>query len=131
MSCVSLLMVSVLHNGSAMDPFTPTRGIRQRYPLSPHLFILCMERLSRDIDTIVQMRASSPIKIYPRGPSISHLICADEIILCTKINITSCQVVANTLYTYSVASGQMINFSKSYVFFLKNKTQSTKDFVSA
>ena len=45
MSCVSLTIISILFNGSMMDSFKPSRGIRQGDPLFPYLFILCMEYL--------------------------------------------------------------------------------------
>ena len=49
MSCVSSTTTSILINGSKMDSFQPTHGIRRGDPLSPYLFILCMEFLGAQI----------------------------------------------------------------------------------
>lgn len=46
MSCVSTLTTSILWNGEALPEIPPSRGLRQGDPLSPYLFVLCMERLS-------------------------------------------------------------------------------------
>ena len=50
MSCISSSSISILFNGGKLDKFQPTRGIRQRDPLSPYIFLLCMEFLGYLID---------------------------------------------------------------------------------
>ena len=45
MACISSTSVSILFNGGKLEPFTPTRGICQGDPLSPYIFILCLEYL--------------------------------------------------------------------------------------
>ena len=47
MSCISSVSTSILFNGGSLDPFKPFRGIRQGDPLSPYIFILCMEFLNQ------------------------------------------------------------------------------------
>ena len=50
MSCISSVSTSILFNGEALEPIYPSRGIRQGDPLSPYIFILCMEYLGQLIE---------------------------------------------------------------------------------
>ena len=50
MSCITTTSISILVNGSALQPFEPSRGIRQGDPLSPYIFVLCMKYLGHLIE---------------------------------------------------------------------------------
>ena len=50
MSCVTSTRISILFNEGALEPFKPSRGLRQGDPISPYLFILCMEFLGHLIE---------------------------------------------------------------------------------
>jgi hypothetical protein len=49
-------------NGELTEPFLPTRGIRQGDPISPYLFLLCVEVLSC---LMQQKEASGELKGIP------------------------------------------------------------------
>lgn len=106
MSCVSTTTIFILINGSVFQQFKPSRGIRQGDPLSPYLFILCMERLSRIIDLKVSDKEWQPISISLHGPSISHLFFVDNLTLLSKANPQACLAINHGLNNFYVKSGQ-------------------------
>uniref|UniRef100_A0A803NWR9 Reverse transcriptase n=1 Tax=Cannabis sativa TaxID=3483 RepID=A0A803NWR9_CANSA len=86
MSCVSTMSYSVLINGSPSKKFTLQRGLRQGDPLSPFLFLLCQEVMSRLILKAEQRGEIHGIQIARSAPSISHLMFADDTILFMRAN---------------------------------------------
>lgn len=120
MCCISTTLVSILINGCPTTFFSPTRGIRQGDPLSPYIFILCMERLSRRVDMAVDYLLWSPVKVAPHSPPISHLFFVDDMILCGEITPTTCDNISTIMRHFSSISGQQINYAKSRIFFSKN-----------
>lgn len=85
-SCISTLKISILVKRSKIDFFQPSRGIRQGDPLSPYIFILSMELLSRRIDHEMDILRWTPISICRNGPEISHLFFADDLLLFAKVD---------------------------------------------
>lgn len=54
MFCVASSSLSIVWNGVRLENFSPNRGLQQGDPMSPYLFVLCMERLSAMISQKVE-----------------------------------------------------------------------------
>lgn len=74
MRCVSSVSYAVLLNGSPLDVFSPSRGLRQGDPLSPYLFLLCAEGLSSLLSKACHEGLISGAPISARGVHLSHLL---------------------------------------------------------
>lgn len=127
MSCVSSTSTSILFNGGTLNPFLPLRGIRQRDPLSPYLFILCMEVLGRIIEDKCSKKIWKPMKASISGPTFSHLFFANNLLLFTKADTINCTSVREALDKFCMISGQKINSTKSKVFFSPNVDRDHRD----
>ena len=88
--CMSSAYFSILINGTSMGFFRSMRDLRQGDPLSPYLFVLGMDILSRLINKVVEGNFLSGCKIRGRGGEeeleLSHLLYVDDTLLFCKDN---------------------------------------------
>jgi hypothetical protein len=71
----------LLINGAPAKPFCPSRGIRQGDPLSPFMFILMMEGLSRSIKSATTKGEITSIKPFENFPTSTHQQFIDDTLL--------------------------------------------------
>lgn len=114
-SCISTSTISILVNNSSIESFQPHRAMNQiREPLSPYLFIFCIEILSRKIDQ------DFPISICRTGPKISHPFFVYDLTLFARANEKDCDTISSILNAFNYAFGQKIKFVKSKIIFSSN-----------
>ena len=130
MSYVFSVSTSLLFNGGCIDSFCPTRGIRQGDPLSPYLFILCMEFLGHLIQEKCDAKLWSPLKASRSRPSFSHLVFANDLVLFASADPNNCHTIKAVLNEFCLRSGQSVSEAKSRVFFSPNVELDQRDFLS-
>ena len=117
MACVTSVRYSIKLNGTLLDSFAPSRGLRQGDPLSPFLFLFVADGLSAILKSKVQSGDIVPVKICRRAPGISHLLFADDTMLFFQATRDQAEQVKAALDLYSVATGQSLNYDKCSIFF--------------
>ena len=127
MGCVTTSSFSVCLNGKAYGNFKPTRGLRQGDPLSPYLFFICAEAFTSLLAREEELGRLHGVSICRSAPSISHLLFADDSLVFCQAKQEEVQVTSDVLDLYAMASGQCINFEKSYVYFNSNTSRVQKD----
>lgn len=120
MSCVSTSSISILFSGGALEPFHLSRGIRQGGPLSPYLFILCMEVFGALISKKCSAKLWNPVKASQGGLAFSLLFFVEDLVLFAKVDRKNCMVVRDALDTFCSLLGQKVSHEKSRVFFSPN-----------
>ncbi|KAL5541901.1 hypothetical protein UlMin_009611 [Ulmus minor] len=117
MACISSVSYAFQLNGQKFGHLTPSRGLRQGDPLSPYLFLLCGEGLSSLLHHYEQAGRIQGLKCGLRGPTISHLLFADDSLLFLEAKTSACLAMKEVLNLYEAASGQAVNLLKSAVCF--------------
>ncbi|XP_021727191.1 uncharacterized protein LOC110694325 [Chenopodium quinoa] len=115
--CVSTVSFKTVINRKVLGHFAPKCGLRQGDPLSPYLFIFCMDILSRMLSLAEEINQFRGLKVLRSSPSISHLFFADDAMLFFKADKESCSCIFDILQRFGKASGQQLNLQKSMIKF--------------
>ena len=97
MHCITTVSYSVLINGVAYGSIIPTKGLRQGDPISPYIFLLCVDGFSSLIIDAARNQRISGVSICKGSPKITHLFFADDSLLFCKANIQECQKLIDIL----------------------------------
>lgn len=73
MRCTSFVSFSVVVNGNITDEFKAERGVRQKDPLSPYHFLICMKSLSSLLNKAKEKGLIRGIQACRGGSSINHI----------------------------------------------------------
>ncbi|KAG8377629.1 hypothetical protein BUALT_Bualt08G0052900 [Buddleja alternifolia] len=119
MYCIRCSKPRVLWNGSPLQEFRMSCGVRQGDPLSPYLFVLCMEILAYSIEEAVSSKNWNPIPVCQGAPTFSHIFFADDLLLFARATRGNTATIKEVMNHFCKASGLVINRGKAKVFFAK------------
>ena len=113
--CISTAAFSVSVNGSLEGFFTNARGIRQGCSLSPYLYVILNNVLSKMLNKAAE---DKQFGYHPqcKDVKLTHLCFADDILIFTDGSVGSLRGVLKVMEQFAKISGLHINASKSYLF---------------
>ncbi|GJX66938.1 RNA-directed DNA polymerase, eukaryota, reverse transcriptase zinc-binding domain protein [Tanacetum coccineum] len=117
MTCVTSTKFSININGKRVDYFKGGRGLRQRDPISPYLFILVMEVLNMLIKKNIKENMRFKYHFGCKNMKITHLCFADDLLVLCHGDSDSVKVIKKSLDEFSGYTGQLPNMQKSTICF--------------
>ena len=130
MRCLSSNSFSFQLNREIVGEIWPTRGLRQGDPLSPYLFLISSDGLSRLLQQEERLGNLMGVKLSRRASSISHLLFADYSLLFCHASNKSALAIKKVIEVYHLASGQFLNTQKSILYFSPNTPTDEREFFS-
>jgi hypothetical protein len=127
MRCVKSVQFSVRLNGGLSWDFNPSRGLRQGDPLSPYLFLFCVEGFSTLLKKVQHENMVKGVQFRSDGPHITHLLFADDNIVFLEASVESMNTLKRVQHDYKIALWQKVNLLKSSIFFGDGYSDERKD----
>lgn len=106
MVCVRTVTYSINIKGVPSPDFKAKRGVRQGDPISPYLFTLVMEYLTR---MLKRLKDNKGFRFHPRCQrmNIVQLSFADDLLLFSRGDLKSVQIMFDSFQKFSKVSDLM------------------------
>ncbi|XP_074291935.1 uncharacterized protein LOC141618753 [Silene latifolia] len=129
MACITTTSYTLVLNGNNFWYFKGERGLRQGDPVSPLIFTICMDYLTRLIAFAI---SRWPFHYHPmcKAIKLTHLMFADDLLMFCKGDAPSIILLMKAFISFSNASGLQMNNTKSEIFFNGMKEELQKDILS-
>ncbi|XP_057770942.1 uncharacterized protein LOC130990730 [Salvia miltiorrhiza] len=109
--------LSILYNGQLRGYFACSRGVRQGDPLSPILFGIAEDILSRLFSSCVDSGHLEPMRYSRTFQFPTHLFYADDVMIFCKATVRNARKIHQIFSYYDSLSGQQCSLEKSCIYF--------------
>ncbi|CAN1304339.1 Transposon TX1 uncharacterized 149 kDa protein [Linum perenne] len=114
-SCIYTASYSISLNGGLHGFFPAKKGVRQGDPLSPYLFVIAIEGLSRLLD-IAGLNRTLPFHPQCLKIKLTHLAFADDMMIFSNGSYHGLEVIVEILQKFATWSGLRVNPEKCEFF---------------
>jgi hypothetical protein len=115
-ACTEKPWIAPLVNGRPTNFLQASRGLRQGFPLSPFLYIIMADSLSRKLTVEKKVETVPGIRLVRELEPINHALFVDDSLLLGGASIRIAQTFSNILQSFCRISGALINKKKSAVY---------------
>ena len=115
-SCLSTVSFAILVNGNAKGWVKASRGLRQGDPLSPFLFTIMADVLSRMLLRAEERNVLEGFRVGRNRTRVSHLQFADDTIFFFSAREEDMMTLKNVLLVFEHISGLKVNLDKSNIY---------------
>lgn len=124
-ACISNIQYFIIINGKPHGRLNSTRGIRQGDPISPFLFVIAIDYLSRLLNHLEDRRAIKGV-VLNDSYSFNHLLFANGILIFVEDNDKYLSKLHFAIKLFEMASRLKINTTKSTISPINVNSERTK-----
>ncbi|WOK97745.1 hypothetical protein Cni_G06453 [Canna indica] len=129
--CIASVSYSISLAGSKYEYFTPEHGLRQGDPLSPFLFLLCMDGFMHLLHKLFNEKGCRGIALGRHCPEVSSLFFVDDVLILCRADSKHADCIKEVLETFEKNSGQHASAQKSTILFSKNPSPNLRNMISS
>jgi hypothetical protein len=115
-ACIDKPWIAPLVNGRPANYFQATRGIRQGCPLSPFLYILMADSLSRKLIAERNVGTIPGIRPTKGTEAVNHALFVDDSLLLGGASLRIARAFNEIIQNFCCISGALVNKRKSVVY---------------
>jgi hypothetical protein len=131
MGCIESAQFTIVLNGKGDGFLRPASGLRQGCSLSPYIFILGMDVLSRSLEYRVKTGALREVRLAPSAQPLTDCLYADDLLIFGTANREEAKLIIDTLQDFSEVSGQRVGPQKSSIWYSAVTPDADREVISA